>query len=305
MGLFNSIARALAPTFDTRDPRGEAGMTDQRSNPVLQGDMARYASAIRGIESNLSPEAYGMIGAKTRRGDRALGAYQVMRDANLGKWSQDVFGRTVSQDEYLSSPAMQDEMFKAKFGGQMNTLSSPSYGTIPAGKTATRAAGEWYGGPNFNPAATDIHGRYDVTDYMRAFDNNLAKGLLPTQPLSVHPQMAVATNSVQPDPEIVKPPLGGILDGISRRYQAMSSDKQDLLGLLADSLAAPAQDQALPQYQARRGYDAPARSAAYWRNRWLKKFGPTSGLYAILAGGGDVSGLSDAEKSELALYRAA
>jgi len=71
-----------------------------------------YGKAISSIESGGN---YKAIGPATRTGDRALGKYQVM-SANVGPWSEEVLGRRVTPQEFISSPEIQDKIFQGKFG---------------------------------------------------------------------------------------------------------------------------------------------------------------------------------------------
>jgi hypothetical protein len=73
--------------------------------------MERYAAAIRKIEST---NRYG-IAVNAGRGRTALGAYQIL-DTNLPSWSRAALGRSVSRDEFLRSPGIQDKIFHHRFG---------------------------------------------------------------------------------------------------------------------------------------------------------------------------------------------
>jgi hypothetical protein len=77
---------------------------------VDAGTMAKYASAIRKIEStnryHVTVDAGG--------GRRALGAYQIL-DTNLASWSRAALGRAISQAEFLRSPHLQDRVFHHRF----------------------------------------------------------------------------------------------------------------------------------------------------------------------------------------------
>ena len=75
------------------------------------GSMAKYAAAIRKIEST---NRYH-ITANAGRGRTALGAYQIL-DSNLASWSRAALGRSVSQAEFMRSPQLQDRVFHHRFG---------------------------------------------------------------------------------------------------------------------------------------------------------------------------------------------
>jgi hypothetical protein len=76
---------------------------------VDAGTMAKYASAIRKIEST---NRYHVT-ADAGRGRRALGAYQIL-DTNLASRSRAAVGRAISQAEFLRSPHLQDRGWGAK-----------------------------------------------------------------------------------------------------------------------------------------------------------------------------------------------
>lgn len=94
-------------------------------------DIGAYAKAIQSIESGGN---YGALGPVTRNGDRAYGAYQVMGN-NIGPWSKEALGQTMSAEEFLRNPAAQDKIFNNKFGGYVDNFG-------PAG-----ASQAWFGGP--------------------------------------------------------------------------------------------------------------------------------------------------------------
>ncbi|MGY5789050.1 phage tail length tape measure family protein len=101
------------------------------ANSNLSGDISKYASAIKSIESSGN---YGALGPITASGDRAYGAYQVM-GANVGPWTQSALGYRLSPSAFLASPSAQDAVFSKIFGGY-------------AGKFgASGAAQAWFGGP--------------------------------------------------------------------------------------------------------------------------------------------------------------
>jgi hypothetical protein len=97
------------------------------------GDISSYAEAIKSIESRGSG-GYSALGPVTRNGDRAYGAYQVMGN-NIGPWSKEALGQSISAQEFLKNPGLQDKIFESKFGGYVD-----KYG--PSG-----AAQAWFGGP--------------------------------------------------------------------------------------------------------------------------------------------------------------
>lgn len=80
-----------------------------------------YAKA---IQANESGGNYGALGPVTKSGDRAYGAYQVMGN-NVGPWTQEVLGRSLTPDQFLNDRAAQDAVFKAKFGQSVAKYGNP------------------------------------------------------------------------------------------------------------------------------------------------------------------------------------
>lgn len=72
---------------------------------VLQKSMA----AIGKIESGNNYQAIG----PTVKGDNALGKYQIMR-SNIPAWSKEVLGQSITPQQFLSNPQIQDAIAKAK-----------------------------------------------------------------------------------------------------------------------------------------------------------------------------------------------
>jgi hypothetical protein len=133
-----------APTvFDTG-----SGMSYSRKGG---GD---YSGAISNIESG---GRYDLLGPVTKTGDRAYGKYQIM-GANIPEWSRAALGRSVSAQEFLANPQLQDSIFKHRFGQYVD-----KYG--PGGAARAWFAGE--GGMN-NPNAKDQLGT-TVAGYERRF----------------------------------------------------------------------------------------------------------------------------------------
>lgn len=124
-------------------------------------NMAVYRAAIAQIESG---GRYDALGSITRNGDRAYGKYQIM-GSNIGPWSRDALGRSISPQEFLSSPSMQDRIFDHRFGGYVDRFG-------PSG-----AAQAWFGGPGSvgrGGAGADLHGTTG-NSYVRMFETNVAR----------------------------------------------------------------------------------------------------------------------------------
>lgn len=73
---------------------------------------ATIANAIAQVESG---GKYTAVGPVTENGDRAYGKYQIM-DFNIPAWSQEALGRSVTVQEFLNSPQIQDAVANYKIG---------------------------------------------------------------------------------------------------------------------------------------------------------------------------------------------
>lgn len=93
-----------------------AGLTGKSGTG--EGDLARYAAAIRTTESGSAAGNYGALGPITKSGDRAYGAYQVMGN-NIPSWTKDALGKSLTADEFLKDKGAQDAVFKKQFGSSV------------------------------------------------------------------------------------------------------------------------------------------------------------------------------------------
>jgi len=156
-----------------------------------------YGKAISSIESGGN---YKAIGPATRTGDRALGKYQVM-SANVGPWSEEVLGRRVTPQEFISSPEIQDKIFQGKFGQY-----TEKYG--PEG-----AAKAWFAGEKGmnNPNAKDVLGT-TVDSYGAKF--NRAMGQKPSTDVSARAKAPVdlSFDDLIPAEPAAKPQEGPTFD---------------------------------------------------------------------------------------------
>jgi hypothetical protein len=139
---------------------GGSGLVAANSNVAASGSMAAYQQAIKAIES-LGSGGYSAIGPTHPKYGRALGAYQVM-EANVGPWSKEALGRSVSASEFLANPSIQDSVFNHRFGSYVD-----KYG--PSG-----AASMWFTGRPSAPNATDVLGTSGA-GYVEKFNAQLAK----------------------------------------------------------------------------------------------------------------------------------
>lgn len=88
-------------------------------------DMMRYGNAIAKIESRGQPnEGYGAVGPDTGKGNRAYGRYQVM-DFNIGPWTKEALGSSLTPQEFLANREAQDAVFKLKFGQSLAKYGNP------------------------------------------------------------------------------------------------------------------------------------------------------------------------------------
>ena len=131
-----------------------------RPTEGFQDNLTRYGQASAGIESG---GRYDLVGPATRNGDHGYGKYQVMGN-NVGPWTAEVLGRSMTPQQFLNDPQAQEAVYRAKFGQLAN-----KYG--PEG-----AARAWYAGEkgmnNLDATAHDINGRplgLTVGDYGKKF----------------------------------------------------------------------------------------------------------------------------------------
>jgi hypothetical protein len=159
MPSLGMLGKALGnqPTLGDLGQRYGAAPTAPAAVPPTAAPSS-YASAISGIESGGN---YAATGPATKGGDRAYGKYQIM-GANIPTWTKEVFGQSMTPDQFLASPAAQDAVFNSKFGTYVD-----KYG--PTGAAKAWFAGE--GGMN-NPNAKDVLGT-SVDDYAQRFQANL------------------------------------------------------------------------------------------------------------------------------------
>jgi hypothetical protein len=157
-------------------PAGGMGSTNPHT-PSRGGN--NYRDAISAIESGGRYDAIGPTDAEL---GRPLGRYQVM-EANVGPWSQQVLGRSVTPDEFLASPEIQDQIFDGIFGGYVQ-----QYG--PEG-----AAQAWFGGPG----AVGRTGRSDVLGTtVGEYGQRFMQGIGGAPSTGAPPQVAQNAQEVNP-----------------------------------------------------------------------------------------------------------
>ena len=122
--------------------------------------MDAYARAIAGTESDFlikqGKDPYKALGPLVK-GDQAHGKYQVM-GANIGPWTKEAFGKSMTKEEFLADPQAQEALFRFKFKQYMQ-----KYGNFGD------AASMWHSGMPLADAAAS--GAADVnmktTEYVR------------------------------------------------------------------------------------------------------------------------------------------
>lgn len=125
----NPLANALAaqPQSATPQPAIDIGLPKQQ--PASDKTNA-YRQAIANLESGGDYSALG----KETHGGRAIGKYQIM-SYNVGPWTKDVLGKSMTPDQFLADHKAQDAVFDAKFGNYVNKFGERG------------AAQAWLGGP--------------------------------------------------------------------------------------------------------------------------------------------------------------
>jgi hypothetical protein len=83
-------------------------------SPAGAGGNVHLGAALDTLSGFESGGNYGAQGPDTG-GDRAYGAYQIM-GANIGPWTQQVLGRTLTPEEFLADPGAQDAVAGTIFG---------------------------------------------------------------------------------------------------------------------------------------------------------------------------------------------
>lgn len=124
-----------------------------------------FLYAITSNETGPYKNPYGAKGPwityKNGRRDRAYGRYQIMGD-NIPRWSKQYLGKTVSIDEYMASPDLQERLSRAVLTDYYN-----KHG-------ARGAAAMWFSGsPNPNSNASDGH--WTVRQYVAEMEKAAAK----------------------------------------------------------------------------------------------------------------------------------
>lgn len=153
-----NLAPSIAPfvgTANAMDTRGMQGSGEEMEQPraqtgsqvlvgsysksssggVQQVDMSVEASyfspeidaiadGIASIESRGQKDPYRAVGPMTKRGDRAMGKYQIM-GRNVPKWTKKALGREMTPDQFLADPEAQEKTAKYKMAEYYRKYGTP------------------------------------------------------------------------------------------------------------------------------------------------------------------------------------
>ena len=125
-------------------------------------DLINYANAIKSIES--SGGNYGLVGPRTRNGDRAYGAFQVMGN-NIPGWTQKHFGTALTPDQFLQNKDAQDAVFNGEFGSYVQKYGNPQ-----------DAASAWFTGRPLAQGGRSSDGYITGNQYVDKFNKYLGGG---------------------------------------------------------------------------------------------------------------------------------
>lgn len=140
LGMANNLSNNIAPflsgltgeNYDNYTPQSQSLMGKMHIPTGSANSMlSRLMNAIGRLESQNN---YGVLGPRTRSGDRTFGRYQVM-GSNIPAWTKEATGRSMTPAEFLANPEIQDMVARAKLGSYLN-----QYGNI------NDAASMWFSG---------------------------------------------------------------------------------------------------------------------------------------------------------------
>lgn len=136
-----------------------------KSSPYAGNDPVGQAMAsITNIESGGNYEA---VGPETDSGDRAYGRYQIM-GANIPEWSKEALGRSITVDEFLANPQIQDQITRHQM-----TKSYEKYGNLDD------VASVWFTGRPVAQAGLEVKDVLGTSnaDYLAKFREGLGQSL--------------------------------------------------------------------------------------------------------------------------------
>jgi hypothetical protein len=104
---------------------------------------------------------YDAMGPTTKSGDRAYGRYQVMGN-NIPAWSKEALGYSVTPDDFIKNPELQDQIARYKMGQYHGKYGNPQ-----------DVASMWFSGrPMRNNVSADVTGT-NVPEYVRRVNKYL------------------------------------------------------------------------------------------------------------------------------------
>lgn len=189
-----------------------------------------YGDAISNIESG---GRYGILGPLTKGGDRAYGKYQVM-GSNVGPWTKEILGTSLTPDQFLSSPQAQDAVFQGKFSQYLDKYGTPQ-----------DAASAWFTG---RPLAQGAASKDILGTTGQAYVDKFMSRLPPSMPAQAPIAQAAPQQAPQvppqfspqqaPQPQQAQPQQPAM--SMQAQQQAMPNNNT-LAGLLAMPQPAPMQ----------------------------------------------------------------
>jgi hypothetical protein len=83
--------------------------------PTSGGASEALLAGIAKVESGGRKDPYSVMGPLTKKGNRAIGKYQVM-DFNVPQWTKEALGQSLTPEQYRNSPSAQEAVAKYKLG---------------------------------------------------------------------------------------------------------------------------------------------------------------------------------------------
>lgn len=153
----------LAQNYQSKaDQYMAPGLSPPPVNPATMGsssdmsDIGRIANAIGKFESGGNYRSMGVL----TNGDRAHGKYQIMGN-NIPAWSREALGYTITPQQFLANPELQDKIAQYKMAQYFN-----KYGNVDD------VASLWFSGrPSHGNSSKDALGT-SVPDYIKALRKN-------------------------------------------------------------------------------------------------------------------------------------
>lgn len=161
---YMAAMQAMGKTQGGGSSVGNTGKSSSSYVSNLSGSIGDYANAIGQIESSNNYNARGPAVKKGMyAGQRALGRYQIM-PGNLPSWSKAALGRTVSAEEFMQNPEIQDKIFQHRFSQIVD-----QYGSFED------AASVWHSGRPLSRSGGANDGYINTSEYVDRARNALRK----------------------------------------------------------------------------------------------------------------------------------